>query len=84
MNEVNYSDFHLDMDKYLDHVTKHNEMLMVSRKDGESVVIISLNDYNSVVETAHLNRSEANRKRLIEEIERSTNGEFKEYNLIEE
>ncbi|UCJ07732.1 type II toxin-antitoxin system Phd/YefM family antitoxin [Chitinophaga pendula] len=51
---------------YLDNVSKNQDTLIVPRSDGESVVIISLEEYNSYQETLHLMKTEKNRTHLTE------------------
>ena len=55
-----------------------------TRAGREPVVIASLDDYQSMKETAYLNRSPANARRLREAIERLERGEGVEHELIEE
>jgi len=47
------------MKHYLDGVIKDNEPLIVHRQGAESVVVISLDDYNAMVETEYLMKSPA-------------------------
>ena len=76
MKAVNYSELRQNLKKNLDAVTSNDELLIVHRAKGKSVVMMSLSEYNSIQETAYLNRSKANRQRLeaaVENINAKTN-----------
>ena len=59
MRTANYSELRANMKHYLDSVIRDNEPLMVHRQGMESVVVISLDDYNAMVETGYLMKSPA-------------------------
>ncbi|MBQ9261604.1 MAG: type II toxin-antitoxin system Phd/YefM family antitoxin [Prevotella sp.] len=59
MRTANYSELRANMKHYLDGVIKDNEPLIVHRQGAESVVVISLDDYNAMVETEYLMKSPA-------------------------
>lgn len=59
MRTANYSELRANMKHYLDGVIRDNEPLVVHRQGSESVVIMSLEDYNSMAETEYLMRSPA-------------------------
>ena len=63
------SDFRKDIKKYLDNVTKNFETLIINRGKDNGVVIISLDEYNSLRATQHELSSKANEKRLDSAIE---------------
>lgn len=72
------------MKKYLDDVTQSSDILIVTRNsDDDAVVIMSLNEYNSWMETNYLLSTEANRKALFESIEQAKRGETVKYDLPE-
>jgi antitoxin YefM len=48
----------------MDRVCNDHEPIVVTRKNGRSVVMLSLEDYTSLEETAYLLQSPANAKRL--------------------
>lgn len=59
MRTANYSELCANMKHYLNSVVSDNEPLLVHRQGAESVVVISLDDYNAMVETEYLMRSPA-------------------------
>lgn len=68
MIAANYSEFRADLKRYLDSVEDNNETLIIKRKTGKGTVIISLDEYNSFMETMHLLSSKRNADRLYESI----------------
>jgi len=76
MKAVNYSELRQNLKSNLDAVTDNNDLLIVHRSKGKSIVMMSLNEYSSIEETLHLLRSKENRQRLesaIENINSKTN-----------
>jgi antitoxin YefM len=59
-------------------------MLLITRNDGQTVVVMTLADYNSKLETDYLNSSEANRKHLEKSIAQARAGNVEEHDLIED
>ena len=49
---VNYSTIRENLKSYCDRVTDNNETVIVTRKDEKNVVIISLEEWNSLVRAA--------------------------------
>ncbi|MCD6295514.1 MAG: type II toxin-antitoxin system prevent-host-death family antitoxin, partial [Deltaproteobacteria bacterium] len=64
-------------------VCNDHSPIIVTRKSSNSVVIMSLEDYESLEETAYLLRSPKNAKRLLESIAQLENGKGLEKELIE-
>jgi antitoxin YefM len=58
------SAFRKDMKSYLDRVMKRSETLISHRKKHPSVVLLSLDEYNALMTTAHEMSSRINRQRL--------------------
>jgi antitoxin YefM len=50
-------------------VCEDNAPVVITRKRDQAVVMLSLAEYESLQETAHLLRSPANAKRLLKSIE---------------
>ena len=64
------SDFRKDIKKYLDNVTQNFETLIINRGKDTGVVIMSIDEYNSLTATQHELSSKANEKRLDSAIEK--------------
>jgi antitoxin YefM len=84
MEVLNYTEFRNNLAKSLDKVNDDAETVIVSRSKGKNVVVMGLTEYNSLMETLHLVKSEANRKRLQEAIDEMNNGVSYTHQLIEE
>ena len=84
MIAANFSEFRTNLKNYLDNVEDNNEILIVKRKTGKGTVMISLDEYNSMMETVHLLSSRANADRLYESIRQMKNSEKVTNSLIEE
>lgn len=59
MRTANYTELRNNLKSYLDGVVNDSEPLLVHRAGNESVVIISLDEYNSIKETEYIMKSSA-------------------------
>ncbi|MES2377343.1 MAG: type II toxin-antitoxin system prevent-host-death family antitoxin [Bacteroidota bacterium] len=84
MDILNYTDFRKNLASSLDKVNDDAEIVIVSRSKGKNVVVMDLNEYNSMMETLHLVKSEANRKRLQGAIDEMNSGKHFSHDLIED
>jgi antitoxin YefM len=84
MIAANYTEFRTGLKNYLDNVEQNNETLIIKRGSGKGTVLLSLEEYNSIMETLHLLSSKKNAKRLFESIEQMKTGKKVQHNLIEE
>jgi antitoxin YefM len=69
--------------KTMEKVCKNRTPVIVTRKTSNSVVIMSLDDYEALEETAYLLRSPKNIRRLIESITQLENDKGTEKELLE-
>lgn len=84
MRVVNYSEFRNNLTENLNAVNEDREIVIVSRTQGKNVVVMDLDEYNSIQETLHLTSTTANRKRLEEAIAEMGKGKSLKHKLIEE
>jgi antitoxin YefM len=84
MLAANYTELRTDLKKYFDDVEENHETLIIKRGKGKGIVMISLDEYNSIMETVHLLSSRANAGRLYESIQQMKEGKVVEKNLIED
>ena len=83
MKTMSYTESRARYAEVLDSVVQDREEVVITRAGHESVVIVSLDDFNSLRETAHLMRSPANARRLLDAIERLEDGAGVERGLVE-
>lgn len=84
MMAANYTEFRNELKNYLDNVEYNNETLIIKRGSGKGTVLISLEEYNSIMETLHLLSSKKNAKRLFDSIDQMKTGKKAQHKLIEE
>lgn len=75
MRTTNYTDLRNNLKHHLDSVVQDNTPLIVQRPKGGSVVVISLEDYNALMETEYLLSNPANAEHLREGIAQAERGE---------
>lgn len=68
MKTATVSDFRDNIKEYLDLVSDNHEELIISRPKNKNIVVLSLNDYESLKETTYLLSSPANAARLQESL----------------
>lgn len=83
MEAMTYTAARQNLAKTIEKVCKDHAPMIVTRKSSESVVIMSLEDFESLEETAYLLRSPQNTRRLIESVAQLENGNGIEKELIE-
>jgi antitoxin YefM len=69
MKTATVSDFRDNVKEYLDQVAENHEELIISRPKNKNIVVLSLDDYESLKETTYLLSSPANAARLQEGLE---------------
>jgi antitoxin YefM len=84
MIAANYTEFRSGLKNFLDNVEFNNETLIIKRGSGKGTVLISLDEYNSIMETLHLLSSKKNAKRLFESMNQMKTGKKAQRKLIEE
>lgn len=74
MRTMTYTESRARYAEVLNAVTEDREEVVVTRAGREPVVIVSLDDYQSLKETAYLLRSPRNAHRLLDSIDRLESG----------
>ena len=80
---VNYTEARANLASIMDRVTEDHDTVIVTRQKAKPVVIMSLEDYNSIQETAFLLRSPENAARLRRGMEQVERGEAKVRELLD-
>ena len=83
MDSISYTAARANLAKTMDRVCENHEPVIITRAGETSVVMLSLEDYNSLEETAYLLRSPRNAKRLLEAISELEQGRGTERELAE-
>ena len=78
------SDFRKDIKRYLDSVTNNFETLIINRGKDSGVVVISLEEYNSLNATNHELSSKLNEARLDSAIEKLKKGQSFHKELLDQ
>jgi antitoxin YefM len=83
MSHVSYSELRNNLASYMDEVCDSRAPLVVTRQNARSVVLISEEDYEGLMETVHLLKSPANAARLLRSIKDADRGKLKTRNIVE-
>ncbi len=75
MNILTYSEARASFKAVMDSVCSDHEPTVVTRVNGQHVVMLSLEDFNSMQETMHLLSSPKNATRLMESIQQLKAGQ---------
>lgn len=82
MRTMSYTESRARYAEVLDSVVDDREEVIITRAGHESVVMVSLEDYESLRETAYLMRSPTNARRLLDAMERLESGAGTTHDLI--
>jgi antitoxin YefM len=83
MAHVSYSELRNNLASWMDEVCDSRTPLLVTRQNSRSVVIMSEEDYEGLMETVHLLKSPANAARLLRSIKDADRGKLKVRELVE-
>jgi antitoxin YefM len=83
METVTYTEARKNLAKTMEKVCDDHAPMVITRQKADPVVLLSLEDYHSLEETAYLLRSSKNAARLVQSIEEIEAGKAKERQLLE-
>lgn len=83
MKTMSYTESRARYAEVLDGVTNDREEVVITRAGHDPVVIVSLEDYESLKETAYLMRSPTNARRLLDAMERLESGRGETHEPLE-
>lgn len=83
MATITYSEVRSKLAETMEKVCDDHVPVIITRKNSRSVVMISLDDYEAMEETAHLLRSPKNARRLLESMAELGAGGGKKRELVE-
>ena len=84
MIAVNYSSARDSFKKYCDAAVKDFETIIVTRKQGENVVIMSEAEYNNMMENLYVRKDREDYRRLLESIAQLKRGRGQARELVED
>ncbi len=68
----------------MDQVVDNTDYTIITCRNSENAVVMSLETFNSLMETFHLLKSPSNAAHLTKSIEQFKNGQVKERDLLDE
>ncbi len=77
MDAISYSNARAQFAKIMDRVNSERDGIIITRQNGSSAVLMSLDDYESWQETIHLLSSPANARRLLDSLAAAKKGKAK-------
>jgi len=83
MAHVSYSQLRKNLASYMEAVCDDHAPLFVTRQNARSVVLMSEDDYEGLIETVHLLKSPANAARLLRSIKDADEGTLTEREIVE-
>lgn len=83
MRTISYSEARQNLSATMVKTVEDHAPILITRQNGESCVLMSLEEYNSLEETAYLLRSPSNARRLADSIESLKSGRGIEKDTIE-
>ena len=81
MDAISYSDARANLAAVMDRECSDREALIITRNGEKSVVMLSLEDFKALEETAYLLRSPANARRLLAALTELNAGQGAEHEL---
>lgn len=83
LDAISYSEARKNLATLMDSVCDDSDVVVITRRKARPVVLMSLDEYNSIQETAYLLRSPANAERLLESISDLQRGAAVEHPLAD-
>lgn len=83
MKTLSYTESRARYAEVLDAVVNDREEVVITRAGHEPVVIVSLQDFESLREIAYLMRSPTNARRLLDAMERLEAGDGQPHDLVD-
>jgi antitoxin YefM len=74
MQVVTYSEARHDLKNVMDNACSNHEPVLITRRKGESVVLVSLEDYESIMESEYLLSNPTNASRLLQSLKDARSG----------
>ena len=82
MKVINFSEARNQLKSVLDQVVNDADYTIISRRDSEDAVVMSLDQFNGLMETVHLLKSPANAVHLEKSIKQYRSGKTNIHGLV--
>jgi len=82
MRVINFSDARNQLKSVLDQVVDDSDYTVITRRDADDAVVMSLDQFNGLMETVHLLKSPANAAHLSKSIQQYRAGKTEERSLV--
>ena len=83
MKVINFSEARNHLKSVLDQVVNDADYTIISRRDSDDAVVMSLDQFNCLMETVHLLKSPANAIHLEKSIEQYRSGKTNVHGLVD-
>ena len=83
MRIISFTQARSSLKSVLDDVVNDADCTVITRRNAENAVVMSMVYYNSLMETVHLLKSPANAAHLAKSIEQYKTGDIKEQDIID-
>lgn len=84
MRVISFSDARSRLKAILDQVVSDSDYTIITRRDAEDAVVMSLDQFNGLMETVHLLKSPANAAHLSKSIKQYRSGKTKKRELTDD
>ena len=84
MRVISFSDARNRLKSVLDQVVEDCDYTIISRRDAEDAVVMSLDHFNGLMETVHLLKSPANAAHLAKSIAQYRSGKVEGHELVDD
>ena len=84
MKVVTFSEARNSLESILDGVVEDADYTIITRRDADDTVVMSLDHFNSLMETVHLLKSPSNAAHLARSIAQFQSGKITERGLLDE
>ncbi len=83
MRVINFSEVRNNLKKIIDSIVEDADYAVISRRDAPDAVVMSLDTFNSMIETVHLLKTPANAAHLARSIAQLGKGKLRERKLVD-
>ncbi|PCK03874.1 MAG: type II toxin-antitoxin system prevent-host-death family antitoxin [Alteromonadaceae bacterium] len=84
MRIISFSDARNRLKSVLDQVVSDADYTVITRRDSEDAVVMSLDQFNGLMETVHLLKSPANAAHISKSIQQYRSGKTQQYGLTDD